>query len=83
MTADPRPSATPSQHAPAVFDASTAAWVLRAAELLVLASRACGSQAAGRLWLTTPHPGLGGASPIDRAATPEGEDEVRRLLNRL
>ncbi|RZJ85440.1 MAG: DUF2384 domain-containing protein [Massilia sp.] len=31
-------------------------------------------------WLRSPHPMLGGATPLDAAATPEGAERVRALL---
>ena len=52
----------------------------RLEELDHLAVKAKGSLLAARRWLDTPNQALGGRMPDEVAPTPEGFEQVRRLL---
>ncbi|RME94712.1 MAG: DUF2384 domain-containing protein [Verrucomicrobia bacterium] len=57
--------------------------LLRYARLLGRATEVMGSLEAGRDWLLAPQAGLGGAVPLDYAATEVGAREVEELLGRI
>ncbi len=55
----------------------------RVARIFVHASRALGSEAEARAFLTAPHPGLDGRAPIDAARTDLGTRRIEQILNAL
>jgi putative toxin-antitoxin system antitoxin component (TIGR02293 family) len=55
----------------------------RVARLLVHARRALGTQKEAREFMTSPHPELGGRSPIDATKTDLGTRRAEHLLNAL
>ncbi len=55
----------------------------RVARLFVHARRSLGSEAEAREFMTTPHPLLGGRSPIDAARTDLGTRRTEQILNAL
>jgi Protein of unknown function (DUF2384) len=48
--------------------------------LICEAERRLGDSRAAHLFLTVPHPRLGGMTPLEAAASREGERRVRELL---
>lgn len=57
--------------------------VQRVARLTALAERAFGDRDKGVAWLTTAHPMLGRATPLDLAKTEIGARQVERLLTNI
>jgi putative toxin-antitoxin system antitoxin component (TIGR02293 family) len=57
--------------------------VQRVARLTALAERAFGERDRGVAWLTTAHPMLGRATPLDLARTEIGARQVERLLTNI
>jgi len=58
--------------------------LIRAARIFAQAAELFeGDVESARKWLTTPQPGLGGAPPVEYAATEVGAREVEALLGRL
>lgn len=57
--------------------------VQRVARLTALAERALGGRDKGVAWLTTAHPMLGRATPLDLARTEIGARQVERLLTNI
>ncbi len=58
--------------------------LIRAARIFAQAAELFeGDVESARKWLTTPQPGLGGAPPVEYAATDVGAREVEALLGRL
>jgi putative toxin-antitoxin system antitoxin component (TIGR02293 family) len=55
----------------------------RVARLFVQARRALGSDEEAREFMTAPHPGLDGRSPIDAASTDFGTRRTEQILNAL
>src|SRR5262249_19793853 len=55
----------------------------RVARLLVHARRALGNEEEAREFMTSPHPELGGRSPIDATKTDLGTRRTEQLLNAL
>ncbi len=65
------------------LDERTSEVIVRLAEFLLLATQAFDDREAGRAWLVSPNPALGGAAPIDWLDTEYGAREVRRLLTNI
>jgi putative toxin-antitoxin system antitoxin component (TIGR02293 family) len=65
------------------LDPSESDKVVRFARLLSLAVRTLESIENARAWLTSPQLGLGGAVPLEYAATEVGAREVEDLLGRI
>lgn len=57
--------------------------IVRYARLLGAANAVMESLESGRLWLKSPQVGLGGAVPLEYAATEVGAREVEDLLGRI
>ncbi len=55
----------------------------RVARLFVHATRALGTPAEARAFMTTPHPELEGRSPVDAAKTDLGTRRTEQILNAL
>ena len=55
----------------------------RIARLSVHARRVLGTEAEAREFMTTPHPGLDGRSPVDAAGTDLGTRRAEQILNAL
>lgn len=65
------------------LDASVSDRVVRFARLMGKAIEVMESRENARLWLNSPQIGLGGAVPLDFAATEVGAREVENLLGRI